>query len=432
MACGIDFGTSNSTVSYVDRDGAVQMAALEGRQTTIPSAIFYDFEEEETVYGRAAVARFIDGHEGRLLRSLKSVLGSPLFDETTPLGRRRIAFEDILVGFLRCLKAKAETQSGRPLVRVVMGRPVHFVDHDANSDQRAEGQLARIAEKAGFSEVRFQYEPIAAALAYEQDLAAEELALIADIGGGTSDFTVIRLGPRSRQRADRSGDILATTGVRVGGTDLDRRLSLASVMPHLGLGTASIDPFTKQVKAELPRDIFIDLATWYKIHMLYTPKNERFVSEIRLMAAEPEIFDRYLRVIRQQTGHALAARVEDAKIALSDAAVAEIDLGELLAEADLSVRATAKTFKQSVASDVAKIRESVDDCLAAAGLDRREISSVFLTGGSTAAPVVREAICARMDGARIVAGEKFNSVGLGLGLDAGRQFETALRVKRAG
>jgi hypothetical chaperone protein len=148
--------------------------------------------------------------------------------------------------FLRNLKEKAEAFAGQEIASVVLGRPVRFVDDDDQADARAQSVLERVARQAGFREIAFAYEPIAAAHHYEQTVLREELVLIADIGGGTSDFSIVRVGPERRGRADRSGDVLASTGVRIGGTDLDAALSLASVMPLLGLGT-------QLVKKNLPK-----------------------------------------------------------------------------------------------------------------------------------------------------------------------------------
>lgn len=420
MTCGIDFGTSNSTVAIAGGFGGVEMVRLEGEHTTIPSVIFFDLEEGEIVYGREAIQRFVSGYEGRLMRSLKGILGTSLVNESTLVGTKRIPFEDILVGFLSHIKDVAENQAHDELTHVVMGRPVHFVDNDPTGDMKAQSKLEQIARKAGFKNVRFQYEPIAAALAYENDLRSEELALIADIGGGTSDFSLIRLSPELRDNDDRSSDILANSGVRVGGTNLDRALSLEAVMPHLGMGTKTFDPLSKEEKGVIPPYVFVDLATWYKIHMLYTPKYARLVREIRSVAVERAMFARYAHVIDQETGHALAGQVEAAKIALSDAPTAQISLGKIVGEPGLEVEASIAEFEKSIGGELTKIRESVSRCLNDAGVKPEQISSVFLTGGSTAVPIVRQTICEGLQHSRVVAGEKFNSVGRGLGLEAGR------------
>ena len=159
------------------------------------------------------------------------------------------------------MKRRAEQATGREFRHVVHGRPVHFVDNAPEADRKAEETLRAIAREIGFDEVTFQFEPIAAALDYERQIAAEEIALIADIGGGTSDFSIVRLGPRVTARPIAPADILANDGVRIGGTDFDRQLSLGVVMPLLGFGSAM-----KRAGLDVPSSYFHDLATWSNIN----------------------------------------------------------------------------------------------------------------------------------------------------------------------
>src|SRR5258706_3670839 len=230
--CGLDFGTSNTTLGTIEGDAPV-LATLEIGETAIPSAIFYEVDGAVLI-GRKAIAAYVEGAPGRLMRSLKSVLGTALIDETTRLGRERTKFRDVIAYYLGAVKRRAEQASGRELRDVVHGRPVHFVDNDEEADRKAEATLREIAREVGFEDITFQFEPIAAALEYERQLSGEEVALIADIGGGTSDFSIVRLGPQRRDKANRAADILANDGVRIGGTNFDAALSLGVVMPLFG------------------------------------------------------------------------------------------------------------------------------------------------------------------------------------------------------
>ncbi|HWA30176.1 MAG TPA: Hsp70 family protein, partial [Rhizomicrobium sp.] len=255
-ACGLDFGTSNSALG-IWRDGAATLAPVEGTSTLIPSAIFFDFEQHgRVIFGREAIDLYIGEHDGRLMRALKTILGSPLIDEATAVGRRRIKLTEVVEMFVRHLKAKAEEFAGHEITQVVHGRPVRFVDNDDAADARAESVLRDIAHRVGFRDVMFEYEPIAAAYHYEETVTGEELVLIADIGGGTSDFSVIRIGPERRARSDRREDLLGNTGVRIGGTDFDTRLNIDAVMPLLGLGTQLT---VKDLP--MPKAIYYELAT---------------------------------------------------------------------------------------------------------------------------------------------------------------------------
>ena len=215
--------------------------------------------------GRAATAAYIGGVDGRMMRSLKSILGSSLIGEAVRIKRNIIPFLDIVGTFVGELKRRAEAEAGGALEHVVVGRPVHFVDDDPVADREAQKQLESAVRAQGFRHIAFQYEPIAAALDYEQQVTREELGLIVDLGGGTSDFSIVRVSPERARAADRSADILATSGVHVGGTDFDRQLSLKTVMPSLGYQTPTADG-----KRPLPSAPFADLATWHRINRLYT------------------------------------------------------------------------------------------------------------------------------------------------------------------
>ena len=280
--------------------------------TTIPSAIFYE-ADGAVLIGRRAIEAYVDGAPGRLMRSLKSVLGTSLIEETTRLGRNRVRFRDVIAYYLGAVKRRAEQATGRELRDVVHGRPVHFVDNAPEADRKAEQTLREIAREVGFDDVTFQFEPIAAALDYERQITTEEVALIADIGGGTSDFSIVRLGPQRHGKADRSADILANDGVRIGGTDFDRQLSLGVVMPLFGFGSPM-----KRAGLDVPSSYFHDLATWSNINRMYDPRVAADIRQVRQEASEPELLDRLLRVVEEQRGHTLAMEVEDAKIALSD------------------------------------------------------------------------------------------------------------------
>jgi hypothetical chaperone protein len=341
------------------------------------------------------------------MRALKSILGSPLIDEETSLGGRKVPLTHVVEIFVRDLKAKAEEFAGQEIGSVVMGRPVRFLDDDDQADARAQSVLERVARQAGFREITFAYEPIAAAHHYEQTAPREELVLIADIGGGTSDFSIVRVGPERRGRADRSGDMLASTGVRVGGTDLDTALSLASVMPLLGLGTQLVEK-----NLPMPNALYHQVATWATINFAYTYRNERELAELASLACEPEKVARLLKLLQQGLGHRLAFTVEDAKIALSSDDRVAIPLAFL--EAGLSAVATRRAFDRAIGGATDRLHKAAGDCIAAAGLKADAIETIFLTGGSSRVPAVRKAVARAAPAARIAGGSDLLSVALGL------------------
>jgi hypothetical chaperone protein len=357
----------------------------------------------------------MDGAEGRFMRALKSILGTSLMKDTTQVGRERLRFEAIIGRFLRYLRGRLEAEHGAAPEQVVLGRPVRFVDEDDAADQQAQAQLEAAARMEGFRHIEFQFEPVAAALSHERALNAEQLVLVVDIGGGTSDFSVLRLSPERAKRADRLDDILSTTGVHIGGTDFDRQLNITKVMPHLGLGTE-----TRDGKRRLPVWYFNDMATWHRINTLYTAQNARDIQKLGREAAEPEKLERYAHVLKNRSGHRLAGEVEKAKIALTDADAQAIVLDEpgLL----LEVPVTRAEFEAASHALVERIGASVDDALRLAGIEARAIETVILTGGGVQVPAVERAATQRFAGARIARSDRFGSVGLGLAIDAARRF----------
>jgi hypothetical chaperone protein len=411
--CGLDFGTSNTTLGTTEGHAPV-LAALEGCHTTIPSAIFYQ-ANGAVLIGRKAVEAYVDGVPGRLMRSLKSVLGTALIDETTLMGRARTRFRDVIGYYLGAVKRRAEQGTGRELRDVVHGRPVHFVDNDLEADAKAEQTLREIARGIGFDEVTFQFEPIAAALDYERQISIEEIALIADIGGGTSDFSIVRLSPRRHGSADRASDILANDGVRIGGTDFDRQLSLGVVMPLFGFGSAM-----KRAGLEVPSRYFHDLATWSNINRMYETRVSTELRQVRREASEPALLDRLVRVIDEQRGHTLAMEVEEAKIALAETRKASIPLEWVAPGLNAAIGRPDLVGHTRQLSE--RIAARIQNCLAQARLSAGDIDAVFLTGGSVRLAHVRKAITRAVPSARIVEGDTFGAVGKGLTIEALRRY----------
>jgi hypothetical chaperone protein len=415
IACGLDFGTSNSAIGVL-RGGAPTLAPVEGDRSLIPSAVFFDYETKGSIlFGADAIDSYIAQVDGRLMRALKSVLGSSLIDETTALAGRKVPFVEIIEIFVRHLKGKAETFLGQPIDAVVHGRPVRFVDDDDAADLKAQDTLEAIARRVGFRDVTFVYEPIAAAYHYEEIAGREEVVLIADIGGGTSDFTVIRIGPDRRSRPDRADDILANAGAHIGGTDFDSLFSLKAVMPMLGLGTHLIEK-----NLPMPMSLYIALSTWATINFSYTPRNERQVTELLAGAREPRKVARLLKVIQHRLGHRIAMAVEQGKVALSrqDA----VDIALAFVETGLHAPATRPKFEGVIRDNTDRLRRTASDCIASAGLRPGDIQTIFFTGGSSLIPAVRAAIAGAAPEARIAKGSDFLSVASGLTLEAARRY----------
>ncbi|MFM0733508.1 Hsp70 family protein [Paraburkholderia sediminicola] len=412
--CAIDFGTSNSAVAVPD-GAALRLAPVEGAYTTLPTAVFFNTDENTREFGRSALAAYIDGFDGRLMRSMKSILGSPLAENSTDLGDgSAIKYTDIIAIFVDHLKRSAEKSAGGPISRAVLGRPVFFVDDDPRADQMAQQQLEAAARSAGLREIHFQYEPIAAAFDYESHLTEEGLVLVADIGGGTSDFSLVRVGPERVTRVERKDDVLAHHGVHVAGTDFDRRVELVTILRELGYQT--LDPEGR----EIPSRIYFDLATWHLINTVYAPKRVSELALMRHLFIQARHHDRLMRVVERRLGHALAAHAEEAKIGVAAGGETVIDLDEV--EDDLRLAFDEAQLIKAGQDETQRIVQAARDTVQAAGVVPRDVNAIYFTGGSTGLAFLSSALAAAFPDAKAVFGDRLASVATGLGIHARRLF----------
>jgi hypothetical chaperone protein len=412
--CAIDFGTSNSAVAVPD-DALLKLAPVEGAYTTLPTSVFFNTDEDTREFGRAALAAYIDGFDGRLMRSMKSILGSPLAENSTDLGDgSAIKYTDVIAIFVDHLKRSAEKSVGGAIDRAVLGRPVFFVDDDPRADRMAQQQLEAAARSVGLREIHFQYEPIAAAFDYESHLTEEGLVLVADIGGGTSDFSLVRVGPERMKRVERKEDVLAHHGVHVAGTDFDRRVELATILRELGY--QSLDPEGR----EIPNRVYFDLATWHLINTVYAPKRVSELALMRHLFTEVKHHDRLMRVVERRLGHALAAHAEEAKIGVAAGGETVIDLDEV--ENDLRLAFDEAQLIRAGQDETQRIVQAARDTVQVAGVAPRDVSAVYFTGGSTGLAFLSGALAAAFPDAKAVFGDRLASVATGLGIHARRLF----------
>jgi hypothetical chaperone protein len=412
--CAIDFGTSNSAVAVPD-GALLKLAPVEGDYTTLPTSVFFNTDEDTREFGRAALAAYIDGFDGRLMRSMKSILGSPLAENSTDLGDgSAIKYTEVIAIFVDHLKRSAEKSAGGSIERAVLGRPVFFVDDDPRADQMAQQQLEAAARSVGLREIHFQYEPIAAAFDYESHLSEEGLVLVADIGGGTSDFSLVRVGPERMKRVERKDDVLAHHGVHVAGTDFDRRVELATILRELGY--QALDPEGR----EIPNRVYFDLATWHLINTVYAPKRVSELALMRHLFTEVKHHDRLMRVVERRLGHALAAHAEEAKIGVAAGGETVIDLDEV--EDDLRLAFDEAQLIKAGQDETQRIVQAARDTVQAAGVAPRDVGAIYFTGGSTGLAFLSGALAAAFPDAKAVFGDRLASVATGLGIHARRLF----------
>lgn len=417
-SCGIDFGTSNSTCAVFNDNGA-NLVPLEDGKLTLPSAMFFT-DDGIIFYGREGIRAYIEGEDGRLMRGLKSVLGTSLMNEKTAINRRYLTFVDILTIYIENLKAKAEAYVGSEVENVVLGRPVHFHDNNPQADEQSQKILEGIARSIGFKNIVFQYEPIAAAFAHEQRIQGEKLGLVVDLGGGTSDFAVVRLSSRKSLTEDRRSDILATTGIRVGGTNIDKSLSMAAFMPYLGLGTTYRSAMDSSKIMTVPPKAYLDLSDWPRINSVQTPLSIRETKDILRYALDPQKVMRLLKLQEAKAGHALLQSVEQTKIDLT----VEEDVVRALSNIglDFEVEVSRTFFEQSIADYIDRISASLDECLMNAQVHSQEVDLIILTGGSSELPIINRLVQRKFPNAQLSKDDKFGSVGLGLAYNAGQIF----------
>lgn len=400
----LDFGTSNSAAA-IHENGKARIIPLESGSETLPSAIFLDFDGREMLLGEAAIAALVDGREGRFMRALKSVVGTPLFHEKRQFLNERRTLSEIVTEFIAKVRQRAEDITGQKFHRVLAGRPVRFHHRDAARNARAGDDLASCLRHAGFDEITFMFEPEAAALAAAGD--EHGIGLIVDIGGGTSDFSVF-------QRTDTSFSILASHGIRLGGTDFDRSLSLDHVMPLFGKGT-NLRAEMGSAKHTAPNAIFHDLSTWARIPFLYSPQTRRDVARMVKVAEEPEKLRRLATVLEDELGHDVAFAVERGKIAANETS-GEGSIGLEMIERDLSVPLSRQAMTGSLSQGATEIAAAALACIDEAGIAPDQVDRVVLVGGSSLMSGVAGAIADALPGARIERGNAFTAIIDGLAL----------------
>jgi len=412
---GIDFGTSNSAAGILV-DGRPHLIPLEADAQTLPTAVFFDFEAGQMVVGERASAALLAGDEGRYMRGLKSLLGTRLMRESRMLLGERLDFIDIVARFLAELKSRAEAATGFQFDRALSGRPVRFHSADARRDTQALLDLREAYRRAGFAEVRFMNEPEAAALANREVLAPGDLALIVDIGGGTSDFTLFR------QKGTAEIDILASHGVRIGGTDFDRHLSIGRVMPQLGMGSPIRHAFGDDTHIA-PNAIFNDLATWAKIPFLYGPDTRKAAAELEKFAVHPKRLGRLVKVLEDELGHDLAFAVEAGKIMANTPGVADpvVKVGMLKPGATLPLPADWMTARLAPLAD--EIGAAASDAMVTAGVAPEQVDKVIFVGGSSLMQVVENALRMRLPNAEIHRGAALTAIVDGLAIGAATAFD---------
>lgn len=416
---GLDLGTTNSALAFAEGGhvSLAQFAHREGVSDTFRSILYFqpgDGTRRSAAFaGPTAIAQYLDDEgAGRLLQSLKSYLADRGFDATSIFGRN-YSLTDLLSFLVRTLRADAERERGPVGGRVVVGRPVHFAGADtADDDAFAEGRLRKAIVAGGFDEVVFEYEPVAAAYYYETRLDHDELVLVADFGGGTSDFSLIRVGPRSR--APGAERILGNDGVGIAGDAIDAKILHHVVAPALGLGSTYQSMLGKELPA--PVWLYAKLRRWHHLSFLKSKRTTELLREMLDQSNERAKIEAFIHIVDFDLGYRLYRAVEQAKVALSSA-----DRATFFFEDDpvrIEREITRADFEAWIADETTAMSTCVDRTLAQAGVVPNDVDRVFMTGGTSFVPAVRRIFESRFGAEKLVVGGEMISVASGLALRA--------------
>jgi hypothetical chaperone protein len=431
ISLGIDFGTTNSSIALAGADGAVELVSFPTATGTTESFRSVLYLEQRKHAGRAqikgftgpaAIEQYLDAeHKGRLIQSLKSYLTSRTLTGTEVFGRP-YTIEDLISRILTDLRLNAERQFGQPIRQATVGRPVRFVGAEsAEDDEFAVERLRQAFVRAGFESIAFEMEPIAAAYSYESTLDHDELILIGDFGGGTSDFSLLHVGPGVRGRGRTAKDLLGNSGLGLAGDSFDARIVRKLVSPALGSDSfersyAQAADRPASIIPAVPAWIYANLERWHYLSFLKTRNVAEILKSARARAQEPEKIAALINLVEEDLGYQLHQAVQRLKVDLSHQESAEFRFRD--GSMDIVATVSRSDFEGWIADELQAIERCVDGLLVASKLDAREVDRVFLTGGTSFVPAVRRIFETRFTASRVRTGNEFTSVARGLALRA--------------
>ena len=381
--CGLDFGTSNSILYLIEKEHPEHSVVI-----SEPSVIFMSKNLKQgnkgVFVGDQAVTHYISERmEGRFIQSVKALLPNDSFNYTEIHGAHFHAV-DLVAIIIKHLKDRAEKQIGYELEDVVMGRPVFFSTRQ-EEDQLAQRRLEQAARIAGFKNISFQFEPIGAALAYEQDIKISKRVLVADFGGGTTDFTVMKLDPNNILKPNRVEDILATGGVYIGGESFDSRIMWNELISFFGYGTQFESMFKR---FDIPDHFFKTLCNWYHIHHLKEDSHRLDLKDIYFGAVDKQAVKRLMTLIDEDLGYALFRSIQEAKHILSSEGFSQIIFSQ--SGIQISHPLLLSRFNDDIEQDILEIEKELEATLRKADLKHSDIDSVFITGGTSQVRSIQE------------------------------------------
>ena len=411
---GLDFGTANTSVA-INSDGQTSVLNLEGHSGSIPSTLFFDFEDNSTVFGEEAFERYYFGDRGRFLRSFKSALGTSTIDHVIRIKLNTYSIKDIIGQYIGEVLSRAETKIGSDIKNLVVGRPVSFVDDNPQADRLAQAALNDVVSNLGVENIEFQLEPIAAALNYGVTVSGEEVVLVIDIGAGTSDFSVVKFlakGPAENLESQ----VIANCGIHIGGNDFDKLIALNRVMPLFGYQQR----FKRRPELEIANSFFLNASSWHRIDLLYDRKVITALKELLPQVLEPATFTRFIQLVESRQTHKVLGAVEKTKRQFAESNDALIELP--FVDQGLNIEMSSADFETLSNNMCSDIMRTANHAIADAGLVKADIDTVYLTGGSMGIKHLHNRVLLEYPDSNVIEGDRSTAVARGLALDAQRKF----------
>lgn len=407
---GIDFGTTNSVLSIYDEDQKVIIQTI-----SVPSILYFSADYDPSLpvqyfVGNDAIDAYLkEDMRGRFMKSIKRVLPRSSFIETR-IHSRTYTAADLVSLILLDLKKKADEITGIEGTKAVIGRPVYFDDDHTAMDQLAQKRLLRAANLAGLTEVAFQYEPIGAAFAYEKTIKIKEKVLVADLGGGTTDFTFIELDPQRSGVKDRRSDILATGGIYIGGDSFDSAFMWDKGTPYFGRGVLYESMPGKFL--DLPLVFFSNICSWEKMNFFNGQKAQIDLRKYYGYTKNNEKLKNLLTLTEHNLGYSVFQSIEKTKIELSNSPRSAFAYHQMGIEIQEEV--TLEQYKDIINKDILKIEKYLDKFLEKHIIAIEEVDTLFLTGGTSMVKAIQELFARKFPHTSIKSDDNFISVAKGL------------------
>ncbi len=406
---GIDFGTTNSALAIYDEDSKEIHSTI-----IIPSLIYFYHQlnagDKNYVVGEDAITAYLqDKMKGRFIKSIKQILSRSSFTETR-IHNKRYNAADLVAIILKELKSRADELIGQDCQKAVIGRPVFFDDDNVQKDTLAQNRLSKAAELAGFTEVRFQFEPIGAAFAYEKTLKKRENVLVADLGGGTTDFTYLVLDPTKVGSLDRKNDMMATGGIYVGGDSFDSAFMWEKGTPYFGKYTTY--EATPGKVLTVPKSLFVNICSWEQMNFFNGQRIKKDIEEYYYFSGNDPIFKNLITLIENNLGYSVFQAIEKTKITLSKSQQSRFTYRKMGIQIEEEI--LLPDYEQIIKKEVDRITAYLNEFMLTHNIDAKDIDSLFLTGGTSMVASIQKLFKTKFPHITLNSGDNFKSVAKGL------------------